>query len=440
MLNELEILTSGQKLRKIRKRIGATQKDVTGDEVSRNLISQIENGKTNLSIATAKIIADNMNSIITKKGIKDLYITSEWLLADKETQTNNIADKYIKELRAIKLENRTYEYLKDKINEIEDFIYQSSVNFKKQSELYEIISDIYFGCKEDCEAFLKLQLSIDTALKDEQYNDAARLMVQLAKHLYMLGGSSFEQLRNMHIALNLYKENNLKDEGLLKKIYFNTALYYSIADKNKAAIDYLNKLKEECNLAISECLDVDLLIANCYEGDKKYDLAEELYLATLDIALKESEAEIIIKIYSNLGTIYRIKGDREKSLKYLNHAINIKSYLEPINYAKSLYTTIENFIKMDCEELIIKNYNKALEFIDRCNDNRMYYELIVMIYDYFMSIGNRDIVYSILKKTQVGIKRKIIIEKDVVNLFFKASHELKDNELFERGIKLLKLF
>lgn len=445
MFNEQEVFTPGEKIYMIRKQIGASQKEIAGDKITRNLISQIENDKTKLVYSTAKIIADNMKRLIVKKGIKNLEVTPEWLIEDEEAQFNNIANNYIKELRAMKLESKSSDFLKSKINEVEEFIKHGGVNLKKQYELYESISEIYFQLNDYCEGLLKLQLSIDIALKEKSYNDAVRLMLELSGQLCVNGGSYLEQIRNMHVALNLYNEYNLKDEILLKKIYFNTALYYSTLDKNKTSIEYLNKLKSECTLSTSEKLDVNLLIANCHEGDKEFDVAKHIYLTTLDVALKESEAKVIIKIYNNLGTIYRINGDLEKSLKYIEHAINIKSDLEPIYYARTLYNALENYIEMDNEELITKNLNLALEFIEKAKNNRMYYELIVKVYDYFISKGRYDIVYSILRKAEIGIKRKFIIEKSVVNLFFKASYELEgDNktkkELFERGINLLKMF
>lgn len=446
MFNEQEVFTPGEKIYMIRKQIGASQKEIAGDKITRNLISQIENNKINLTLSTARTIADNMKKLIAKKGIKFFTITPEWLIEDEETQlskiANNIADNYIKDIRAIKLENKSNDFLKSKVSEVEEFMNFSkkNLNLKKQCEIYEIISDVYFLINDYCESFIKLQLSIDTAIKEKSYNDAIRLMLKLSNQMYQSGGSDLEQIRNMHAALNLYREHELNDEVLLKKIYFNTALYYSILGKNKTSIEYLKKLESECDLSTPEKLDVELLIANCYEGDNEIEIAKNIYLNTLDLALRESDAKVIIKIYNNLGTIYRKKGNLEKSLRYLNHAINIKSDLEPIYYAKTLNNALENYIEMDNEELVTQNLNKALELLEKCKQSRMYYELLLKLYNYFLLREKYDSIYYILKKVEVGIKTKLIKDKDAVNLFFKTSYIKKDEKLLELGLNLFNIF
>ena len=42
----MEILSSGQKIRKIRKELKINQKEITGGEIARELISMIENDKS----------------------------------------------------------------------------------------------------------------------------------------------------------------------------------------------------------------------------------------------------------------------------------------------------------------------------------------------------------------------------------------------------------
>lgn len=441
----LEILTPGEKVRKIRKMIGATQKEVAGDEITRNLISQIENGKTNLSIATTKIIADNMNSIITKKGIKNLYITTEWLLEDIDTQANNIADNYIKELSIIRLENREYVFFQEKVKEIETFIKRWNVCLKRQYKIYEIISEIYFMFNKYDESFFKIEISLDIAIQDKSYSECIRLMLELSRRLDSVGGTSLEHLRTMHLALNMYKENNLNDESTLKKIYFNTALHHSKLDRYDISIEYLDKLTRECSLSIRETLDVNLLKANCYEDINRLNEAEKLYLSTLDVALKEYEATVISKIYNSLGTLYRLKKDKINSLKYINYSLHIQNDIKEKDYAKTLYYATENYIEMDIKNLVLDTYHLALSWLDKTFNSKLYYSLSIKLYNYFIGKEEYNVLYNILKKIEVAIKRKIIVDKESVNLFFTAAYTVKplnkkkSEELFETGINLLKL-
>ena len=59
-------ITIGQNLKQIRKRLGIRQHEISGGEVTRNLISLIENDKTPLHERVAKLIAKNINDINNK--------------------------------------------------------------------------------------------------------------------------------------------------------------------------------------------------------------------------------------------------------------------------------------------------------------------------------------------------------------------------------------
>jgi len=61
------------------------------------------------------------------------------------------------------------------------------------------------------------------------------------------------------------------------------------------------------------------------------------------------------------------------------------------------------------------------------------YNLSIKLYNYFIIKKEYENVFDLLRKVEISIKRKIIINKDSVILFFKASHELKSDELFEKG-------
>jgi transcriptional regulator with XRE-family HTH domain len=74
-----EKITVGQNLKRIREELGLKQYEITGGEITRNLISIIENGKTPLYEINARIISENMNSIMEERGL-DVYIEPEDIL------------------------------------------------------------------------------------------------------------------------------------------------------------------------------------------------------------------------------------------------------------------------------------------------------------------------------------------------------------------------
>jgi len=437
-----EILSPGEKVKKIRKVIGASQQDIAGNQITRNLISQIENCKTNLVLSTAEIICNNIKTFMknnVNNSIKNLEITPELLLEDEETQANNIAEKYLKELRKLRISTQS-EKFKIMVQDIEKFLEKWNVSYKLRVEIYEVISDVYFNYNDYNKSILRLQNSLDITMRENDYENSLRIMLDLSKRVYINGGDTLQQLMTTHSALNLYTHNNLNNKDLLKRIYFNFALYYSEVNMHNNSIEFLDKLFKEFDLSIKESLDIKLLKANCYEETGQYKLAEELYLNILDLSLEKSSYTITSKVYNSLGSLYRLAGEYENSLKYIDHSIKIKDNIDERNYAKTLYYALENYIEMDCEELVIKNYRSALNCLDKVRNNNLYYNLSIKLYDYFIIKKEYENVFDLLRKVEISIKRKIIMNKDSVTLFFKASHELKSNELFEKGIELLKFF
>ncbi|GEM_PF-6618257 len=101
---------------------------------------------------------------------------------------------------------------------------------------------------------------------------------------------------------------------------------------------------------------------------------------------------------------------------------------------------------MDCYEHVQKYYNIALNYLEKIKNKNLYYKLIVKLYDYFDNKKKYEVVFNLLRKIEISIKTKIITDKDVINLFFITSHQFKNDnkvksdELFEKGIELLRFF
>lgn len=134
-----EILSPGKKIRKIRKSFKINQEDITGGEITRNLISIIENDKANLTSKVAIILSENINRVCKEKGI-DFSVTSEYLLEDVESQAKKIADKYILDLKNDFLSLSKL----NKISiDIEKFLMIYPI-YDKKAEIYCLIGDLYF--------------------------------------------------------------------------------------------------------------------------------------------------------------------------------------------------------------------------------------------------------------------------------------------------------
>ena len=174
-----EILSPGKKIRKIRKSFKINQEDITGGEITRNLISIIENDKANLTSKVAVILSENINRVCKEKGI-DFNVTSEYLLEDVESQAKKIADKYILDLKNDFL---SLSRLNKVSIDIEKFLMSYPI-YDKKAEIYCLIGDLYFKFDDFYKAnnfYLKAYENI------LQEND----LKELTNVLYKLSASSF---------------------------------------------------------------------------------------------------------------------------------------------------------------------------------------------------------------------------------------------------------
>ena len=83
----MKVLSIGEKIKQLRMDIGLNQDDLTNDEITRSLISMIENNRRSLTHNTAKIIATTLNQYYSNLG---KHITAEYLLETKPQQAERL--------------------------------------------------------------------------------------------------------------------------------------------------------------------------------------------------------------------------------------------------------------------------------------------------------------------------------------------------------------
>ncbi|MDT8719226.1 helix-turn-helix transcriptional regulator [Clostridium sp. 19966] len=135
-----KVYTIGEKLRLFREKYRLRQEQIVGNDVTRNLISQIENGKAGLTRSTAQIILSHAKEILERDNIH-LDVDIEYLLEDEKTQARKILDNFIYELK--QLANTNDNAFADTLNEAEKFMLKWDYTDKKIA-IYDIAGDYYF--------------------------------------------------------------------------------------------------------------------------------------------------------------------------------------------------------------------------------------------------------------------------------------------------------
>lgn len=392
-----EILSPGEKIKKIRKDFKIKQYEITGGEITRELISIIENGKSKLTPSVAEIIAENVNNICSERNIA-FYLTSSYLLEDINTQANKVADRYIECLGTI--EYTTSKDFITIIKQIEEFLIAYDVPEKKLT-IYEKIADIF---KKD-RIYDKSYIYYVKAY--ENYNKFFTDIV-----LFNL----LQKMGTVCISLSKYREaldfNNKAlvipkasiPESLSYKAWFNNALAYKKLKEYDNCIKEIHNIEARFkNLTKQNKFKLNVLKANCFNGKKSYKSALELYKFLLDS--EESEAhENIALVTNNIVNIYTNLNDIENTKNYMHKLIYlIDAFNDSIDseYLCNIYNQIGETSKIIGNiDLAKKYYRLSINACKKFNNTG----LILEPMDDFLSILINEDDFSEINK----IKNEIL--------------------------------
>lgn len=98
-MEELNILSPGQRLKKMRKMLMLRQDELAGDKFSKNYISMFENNKRNINTINATYLANQINGFAKIKG-KDININASYLLKSDVDMAKDKCEKWLQEVES----------------------------------------------------------------------------------------------------------------------------------------------------------------------------------------------------------------------------------------------------------------------------------------------------------------------------------------------------
>ena len=315
-----EILSPGKKLKKIRKEFKIRQHEITGDEITRELISVIENDKCGLSQKVAEILAENINKICKERNI-DFHLTAAYLLEDVTTQANRVADEYINFLT--NNENNISEDFTENIKEIDLFLMNQDIPEKKNL-IFEKIGDILRNQKE----YYKSHTYYIKAFEhhNKLFNDAMTFNDVKTFNLLQKIGNICIRLTKYKEALDfnglalIYKKNIPED--LRYKVLFNNVLCYINLEDYSSTLNEINHIEKTFQyLTKQDSFELTSLKSSCYKYQNFFNDALQINKNLL-YSLDEDELENIILVMGNTLDIYTTLKDNK----------NVKVYIDKLLY------------------------------------------------------------------------------------------------------------
>lgn len=320
----MEILSQGEKIKRIRKNFKIRQQDITGGEITRELISIIENNKTNLTPNVAQIIADNINRICKERDI-DFSVEASYLLEDIKEQSNKIADNYIEFL--VKNENSFSESLVKEMDEIEVFCMKYGEP-EKNLALYEKIGEIYGSQKDYDKSYMYYVKALENATRVEDSKVLAIILEKIGDLCLTL--MKYEEA--IHFNNLALKYGGALNRELKYKLIFNNILAnINLKKYNKALEEIEEILSAFPELTYEELFEIHRFKANCLKEMRLFNDSFKLSKAILDEFINNNVVRKILILTDILNICIILKDYK-----------NIKTYLKKLNNELSNGTNTDN--------------------------------------------------------------------------------------------------
>lgn len=371
----MKFLTQGQKVKYIRKKLNMKQHELVSECITRPFISMIESGKRNLTYDVANTLIREFNKRSEELGVT-LDIDTEYLLRSQSEDANIYC--------LGKLEN--YD-----INDVIDEVLQISNEFNLlgvKAIAYKTIGDSYFDKGNYIESFVNYTNAIDI-YKDTHQDKTIpyiywRMALCKANLLQYKEALSYFNLAR-HYSL-IYNDTNVREISL-----YHIAKCYKKLNKIDLAKIHINNYLSVCNKNenFNYYVYANILKANCYETEKKFDTVIDIYNCLIN-EISDFKSSLLGIIYNNLGLAYFRKNDFKTSINYFEMSEKLRYEVDKANLS---HTLIEKSIALSKQEL----YAEAIKTLELGLINAEQYSDI----EYLLK-GNYILadIYNILNDTE----------------------------------------
>lgn len=340
----MDILSLGEKIKKRRKELNMTLKDLAGERITPGQISLVESGRSNPSMDLLEYLS------------KQLKTSIEYLMESEATQAKRIS-KYSELMAENYILCNDLEKANEYLKKAEAYAERYSLDIMRARVLFlraEILmkQKDYFGAQE-------LLLSANVIfIKYNCFDMITKTFLNLGKITFNLRAyhSSTTYLGQ---AERSYEDGKLNNEYLLSEIYFFKTLTAFKQEKDDESKKYILLTQERLEVLhdkkkyAKELID---LSERCFEEDSSKAI-EFCYKALNELKICNSE-KIISGIEHSLGKIlydYEKIGD---SLVHFNKAKEIRLRNSDTNVIETMICICENLLKqkeMDkCMDMLVK--------------------------------------------------------------------------------------
>lgn len=306
----MEILSLGEKIKKLRKEKNLTLKELAGDRITAAQISHIERDKSHTSYELLEYLAGQ------------LEVSVDYLLETKEMQAKKITDNLIIQSE-IHIKCRDLQKAKEEINKVMTICtdYQLIENYGRCNFL---LATINLNQKDYNAAMINFEKSLYFFIQKDDKENIAKCYINIGK-IYMQENFYKGAISNFKFAEDMMTENNITDVNIQKDLYSNISYCYTQLGEDSSALEYIERVKH-LDVSINSREEADLIVlkANKLLNAGRYEESREYFKSALDLLDKETNKTELANVYLRVCEVYENVGENDKALEYCKKAYDIK--------------------------------------------------------------------------------------------------------------------
>lgn len=328
------IITPGEKIKELRKRYKIKQHELTGDKITRNMISMIETDKAGLTESTAKILTENIVRICKEKGI-EVDISLDYLMESGESQGRKIAKEFIEFLDKTPMNVFKIEFT-DYIKNVENIIEKYKLK-KEKFEIYSSLGFIYLKSFDYYRAYTYYLKAFESC--SDLFNNLK--LIEIIINITSCCGNLHRYKEGMDfIRLAFIYMNNIPYEQQFSLKFNNIIFLKKLGEYDQclAEIDELEVVSKEIPNYGFKITYLLMLKANCLKEKSLYNSAIEVHEEILELCKEDIELQLVT--FCNILEIYMELNDTKNISKYLDKCIfALKPYkaVEKKSFSPDIY-------------------------------------------------------------------------------------------------------
>jgi transcriptional regulator with XRE-family HTH domain len=350
----MEILSLGEKIKRRRKDLNMTLKDLAGDRITPGQISLVESGKSNPSMDLLEYLADALNTSI------------EYLMESEETQAEKICTCYENIIKSFILNNdlsSSEKYVESALQYADKY----NLHYRKAKNLY--FRGIIYMKRDEVSLAQQFFLSANILfIKLNSYEDIINTFLKLGiitvnTKAYNSAYSYFKQ------AEKVFMDNDTGNDFLLGEIYYYIGYTMHKLENENEAIRYSNMANKKFREIDNKKEYARTLLNITLDYSDKGDINNAIKYSKMSFnAFQEiDDTSYHAEIENNLGKLFYEYENYEESFVHLNKSKELRERNKDDKINETLINICENYIKLkeiDNAKVTLEeiyNYTKELK-------------------------------------------------------------------------------